>query len=137
VGEWFADVIVVNRVPHGFGGIMVWAGISYGQRIQLHFIDGNMNAQRCSDEILRPMSCHSSGAITSFFSMTMHSPMSQGSVHNSWKLKRSQFFHGLHTQQTCHPLSMFGRLWIDATSHSHWKGVGKHPTSHNRQPDQL
>jgi hypothetical protein len=25
----------------------------------------------------------------------------------------SQFFHGLHTHQTCHPLSMFGMLWID------------------------
>ena len=25
--------------------------------------------------------------------------MPQGSVHNSWKLKMSQFFHGLHTHQ--------------------------------------
>ena len=25
----------------------------------------------------------------------------------------SQFFHGLHTHQTCHPLSIFGMLWID------------------------
>ena len=30
VGEWFAHVNVVNRVPHG--GVMVWAGISYGQQ---------------------------------------------------------------------------------------------------------
>ena len=29
--------------------------------------------------------------------MIMHGPMSQGSVHNSWKLKMSQFFH---THQT-------------------------------------
>ena len=28
VGEWFADVNLVNRVPHGGGGVMVWAGIS-------------------------------------------------------------------------------------------------------------
>ena len=47
MGERFADVNVVNRVPHGGGGVMVWAGISYGQRTQLHFIDGNLNAQRC------------------------------------------------------------------------------------------
>ena len=40
--------------------------------------------------------------------------MSQGSVHNSWKLNMYRFFHGLHTHQTCHPLSMFGMLWIDA-----------------------
>jgi hypothetical protein len=43
----------------------------------------------------------------------MYSPMSQGSVHNSWKLRISQFFHGLHTHQKCLPLSTFGMLWID------------------------
>ena len=31
VGERFADVSVVNSVPHGAGGVMIWAGISYGQ----------------------------------------------------------------------------------------------------------
>jgi hypothetical protein len=41
--------------------------------------------------------------------MIMHGPISQGPVHNSWKLKTSQFFHGLHA----HPLSMFWMLWID------------------------
>ena len=49
----FADVNVVNRVPHG--GVMVWAGLSYGQRTQLHFIIGNLYAQRYHDEILRPI----------------------------------------------------------------------------------
>ncbi len=43
--------------------------------------------------------------------MIMHGPMLQGSVHNSWKLKTSQFLHGQHTHWTCHPLSMFGMLW--------------------------
>ena len=28
VGKRFADVNVVNRVPHGGGGVMVWAGLS-------------------------------------------------------------------------------------------------------------
>ncbi len=42
----------------------------------------------------------------------MHGPMLQGSVHNSWKLKTSQFLHGQHTHRTCHPLNMFGMLWI-------------------------
>ena len=57
--------------------------------------------------------CHSFAALTSCFSMIKHGPMSQGSVHNSWKVKMSQFFHCLHTHQTCHPLSMFGMFWID------------------------
>ncbi|KAL0193566.1 hypothetical protein M9458_011862, partial [Cirrhinus mrigala] len=35
------------------GGVMVWAGVSYGQRTQVHFIDGILNAYR--DEILRPI----------------------------------------------------------------------------------
>jgi hypothetical protein len=90
-----------------------------------------------------PYSCHSSDAITSCFSMIMHNPMLQGSVYNSWNLKMSQFFHGLHIHQTCHPLSMVEMLWIDvydslfqfypANSHSHWRGVGQHSTGHNQQ----
>ncbi|MBN3281678.1 TCB1 transposase, partial [Polyodon spathula] len=55
VGERFADVNFVNRVSHGGSGVMVWAGISYGQRTQLHFIDGNLNTQRYCDKILRPI----------------------------------------------------------------------------------
>ncbi len=55
--------------------------------------------------------CHSSTTITSCYSMIMHCPMLQGSVHNSWKLKTSQFLHGQHTHRTCHPLSMFEMLW--------------------------
>ena len=51
MGEHYADVNVVNSMPHGGGGVMVWAGISYGQQINLHFIDGNLNAQRYRDEI--------------------------------------------------------------------------------------
>ena len=57
--------------------------------------------------------CHSSATTTSGFSMIMHGPMSQGSVHNCWKLKMSQFFHGLHSHQTYHPLSMFGMVLVD------------------------
>jgi hypothetical protein len=55
MGERFADDNVVNRVPHGGSRVMVWAGISYGQQTQLHFINENLNAQRYHDEILRPI----------------------------------------------------------------------------------
>uniref|UniRef100_A0A9J7Y6F3 Transposase Tc1-like domain-containing protein n=1 Tax=Cyprinus carpio carpio TaxID=630221 RepID=A0A9J7Y6F3_CYPCA len=34
VGERFADVNVVDRVAHGDGGVMVRAGVCYGQRTQ-------------------------------------------------------------------------------------------------------
>ncbi len=30
VGERFADVNVVDRVTHGGGGVMLWAGVCYG-----------------------------------------------------------------------------------------------------------
>jgi hypothetical protein len=53
--ERFGEVNVVNRVPHGGGGVMVWAGTSCGQRTQLPFIDGNLNTQRYHDEIMRPI----------------------------------------------------------------------------------
>ncbi len=53
MGERFADVNVVDRVANGGGGVMVWVGICYGQRTQVHFIDGILNAPRYRDEILR------------------------------------------------------------------------------------
>ncbi len=111
-GWAFAEVNIVDRVAHGGGGVMVWAGVCYGQRTQVHFIDGILNAQRYRDEILRPIVVPFIHNITSCCSMIMHGPMLQGSVHNSWKLKTSQFLNGQHTHQICHPLSMFGMLWI-------------------------
>ncbi len=62
--------------------------------------------------MLYHLSYRKTTTITSCCSMIMHGPMLQGSVHNSWKLKTSQFLHGQHTHRTCHPLSMFGMLWI-------------------------
>ena len=114
-GERFADVNVVTRMLHGGSGVIVWAGISYGQRTQLHLIDGNLNGQRCCNEILRPIvmifqRCH-------HLSTIIHGPMSQESVHNSCKLKKSQLLLGLHTHQTCHPLTMLGysgSTWMTA-----------------------
>ncbi len=53
--ERFADVNVVDRVAHGGGGVMVWAGICYEQQTQVHFIDGILNAHRYCDEILMPI----------------------------------------------------------------------------------
>ncbi len=79
---------------------------------QVHFINGILNAQRYCDEILRPI-------VVPFIHdhnlMLQHDntrSMLQGSVHNSWKLETYQFLHGQHTHRTCHPLSMFGMLWI-------------------------
>ncbi len=54
----FADVNVVDPVAHGCGGFMVWARICYGQRTQVHFIDGILNAQRYRDEIHHLMLQH-------------------------------------------------------------------------------
>jgi hypothetical protein len=52
---WASGLLNVNRVPHGGGGVVVWAGISYGHRTQFHFIKGNLIAQRYCDEIVRPI----------------------------------------------------------------------------------
>ncbi len=38
VGERFADVNVVARVAHGGSGVIVWAGVCYGQRTQVHLL---------------------------------------------------------------------------------------------------
>ena len=58
VGEVFSSRMNPGfhcRVARGGGGVMVWAGVCYGQRTQVHFIDGILNAQRYHDEILRPI----------------------------------------------------------------------------------
>ncbi len=39
MGERFTDVNVVDGVAQGGGGVMVWVGVCYGQRTQVHFID--------------------------------------------------------------------------------------------------
>ncbi len=43
----------MDRVAHGGGGVIVWAGICYG--LQVHVIDGILNAHRYCDKILRPI----------------------------------------------------------------------------------
>ncbi len=94
---------------------MVAVGLWYGQAYVMD------NEHRCiflmafwmhRDTVTRSLSpflCHSSTTITSCCSMIMHCPIL---LHNSWNLKTSQFLHGQHTHRTCHPLSMFGMLWI-------------------------
>ncbi len=94
---------------------MVAVGLWYGQAYVMD------NEHRCilmmpfwmhRDTVTRswgPLLCHSSTTITSCCSMIMHGPMLQGSVHNSWKLKTSQFLHGQHTHRTYHPVITLDR----------------------------
>ncbi len=41
--------------PMVAAGVMLWAGMCYGQRTQVHFIDCILNAQIYRDKILRPI----------------------------------------------------------------------------------
>ena len=52
--ERYADCFVIERDPFSGGSVMVWGGIAYGRRTQLHNIRGNLNAIRYRDEILSP-----------------------------------------------------------------------------------
>ncbi len=80
----------------------------------------------------------------------MHGPMLQGSVHNSWKLKTSQFLHDQHTHQDMSPIEhvwdaldrrIRQRVPVPANIHQlrtaieeEWTNIA---TGHNQQPDQL
>ena len=54
-GERFQDNCVDGVDQFGGGGLMVWAGIAYGHRTPLVFIDGSLTALRYVDLILRPV----------------------------------------------------------------------------------
>ncbi len=101
---------------------MVAVGLWYGQALVMD------NKHRCillmafwmhRDTVTRswgPVLCHSSTSITSCCSMIMHGPMLQGPVHNSWKLKTSQFLHGQHTHRTCPHWACLGCSWSAYTT---------------------
>ncbi len=148
VGERFADVNVVDQVAHGGGGVMVWVCVYV--MYNRHWCILLMAFRMHRDTVMRswgPLLCHSSTTITSCCSMIIHGPMLQGSVHNSWKRKTSQFLHGQHTHRTCHTLSTFGMLWIDVydsvfqflpiSSNFTQPLKRSGSTFHNQQPDQL
>ncbi len=137
-----APVNVVDRVAHGGGGVMVWAGVCYGQRTQVHFIDSILNAQRYRDEMLRPIVVP---FIHDHHLMLQHANARCKDLYTipgSWK-----FLHGQHTHRTCHPLSMFGILWIGVydsvfqflpiSSNFAQPLKRSGPTFHNQQPDQF
>ncbi len=91
---------------------MVWAGVCYGQRTQVHFLDGILNAQRYRDKILRPI-------VVPF--IHDHQLMLQ---HDNARLHVaricSQFLEAENIpilarpaySPDMSPLSMFGMLWI-------------------------
>lgn len=53
-GERYSDNCLLERDRFGGGGLTVWAGICYGQRTPLVFIEGNLTAQRYVDVVLQP-----------------------------------------------------------------------------------
>ena len=52
-GERFSDATVYDQF--GGGSVFVWAGMTMNQRTRLCIVDGNLNAQRYVNEILRPV----------------------------------------------------------------------------------
>ncbi len=53
VGERFCDACVVQRRSFGGGSVMIWGGITANGRTPLVVVNGNLNALRYRDEILR------------------------------------------------------------------------------------
>ncbi len=83
-----------------------------------------------------PLLCHSSTTITSCYSMIMHGPMLQGSVHNSWKLKTSQFLHDQRTWIGVYDC-VFQFLPISSNFTQSLKRSEPTLHSYSQQPDQL
>lgn len=54
-GERYADNCVAEANRWGGGSIMVWAGISYNSKTNLHIFEGPVNAVTYRDEVLAPI----------------------------------------------------------------------------------
>ncbi len=150
VGERFADVNVMDRVAHGGGGVMVRETVCYGQRTQMHFIDGILNAQRYRDEILRPIVVQ---FIHDHHLMLQHDnarPLCCKDLYTipgSWKHPSScmaSILTGHVTHWAClgcsgsaYTTACSSSCQYPAASHSHWREVDQHFTGHKQQPDQL
>jgi transposase len=52
--ERYVDCCAIERDRFGGGSVIVWCGIAYGRRTQLHIIRGNVNAIKYRYEILSP-----------------------------------------------------------------------------------
>jgi hypothetical protein len=90
--------------------VMVWAGISYGQWTQFAF--WNLNAQRYSDEILRPIVVpfiRHHHLMFQHDNARHHVVEDLNTIPGSWKWPSSSMACIL----TWHSLSMLGMLWID------------------------
>lgn len=62
--ERFKDCCIVEHDQWGSGSVMVWAGISYDGRTDLHvFMNGSVTAQRYRDEILEQYVVPYAGAV--------------------------------------------------------------------------
>ncbi len=128
-------------------GVMVWAGLCYGQRTQMHFTEGILNAQRYRDEILRP--------IVVPFIHNHHLMLQHDNARPHVGRISTQFIEAENIPVLALPayspdMSPIEHVWdaldttacssscqYPATSHSHWRGVDQHSTGHNQQPDQL
>ncbi len=136
----------MNRVAHGGGGVMVWAGVCYGQRTQVHFIEGILNAQRYRDEILR--------LIVVPFIHDHHLMLQHDNARPHVARICTQFLEAENIPVLAWPayspdMSMFGMFWIgvydsvfqflpiSSNFTQSLKRSDQHPTDHNQQPDQL
>ena len=65
--ERYGDNFLVERDRFGGGALMMWAGISYGHRTPLVFIDGPLTAQRYVDVMYNRWLCHLYASTTLHF----------------------------------------------------------------------
>ncbi len=145
VGEWFADVNIKDWVAHGGSGVMVWAGVCYGQCTQVHFIDGILNVQRYRDEILRSIVVpfihdhhlmlqhdnarpHVSSICTQFLEAE-NIPVLAWTAYSHWAC--------LGCSGSAYTTACSSSCQYPAISNRYWRWVDQHSTAHNQQPDQL
>ena len=110
-GERFSDACVVQCDRVGGGGLMVWAGISHGQKPPLIFIEGSLTDVCYRDTVLQPIVV----PFVQRHNLTFQHDMLLGYAMPTWPTTTKTLCLGRHSVPIFRPWNIFWTFWTECT----------------------